>query len=129
MRAAERFLGALTDDLVELELGPLEPELARGTREWVVERVAGAGDFTRFGLTAVGMVLATAVRVATARAYDRLPATRRLKIAARLGRTRLPLASEYTRVVRSLAVAYVFEARALKPAKASQERVTGRGRS
>jgi len=114
MRAAQRFLQALTDDLVELELGPLEPHVARGTRAWVSARVSGAGDFTRFGLSVVGTVLAAAVRIRTARAYDRLPAARRRRIAARLGATTLPLASEYARVIRSLAVAYVYEARALE---------------
>lgn len=109
--AADRFLAALTDELLELELGPVDAELRDRTRAWVVERFAGAGDLTRFGLAMTGNLMALAIALTEGRPFQRLPEPRRRAIAARLARTRLPLAGEYVKAIRSLAVAYVYEAR------------------
>ena len=105
------FLAALTEDLVELELGPLTPELRDRTVAWVDARFAGSGSVTRFGLAATGTLLAAVVGVAARQPYERLPAERRRRIAQRLASTRLPLAAEYVKAIRSLAVSYVYEAR------------------
>ncbi len=110
MRAG-RFLSDLTDDLVELEVGPVSAELRERTRSWVQARVAGSGSVTRLGLRATGMLLSVVVVTATGRPYHRLPADRRRAVARRLAGTRLPLAAEYVKAIRSLAISYVYEAR------------------
>ena len=109
--AATRFLAAFTEDLVDLELGPVSPELRDRARQWVVARVGNAGDVARLGLTVAGTALAVGVRIRTGRSYDRLAPQRRSELARRLAGSRLPIAAEYVKAVRSLAVAYVFEAR------------------
>jgi hypothetical protein len=111
-RAADRFLSAFTDDVIVLEVPPLPPDVHESARAWVIARVNGAMDVTRLGLAVAGTGLALAVRLGTGRRYDQLVDERRLAIARRLTRTRLPIAAEYVRAVRSLVVSYVYEARA-----------------
>lgn len=105
-----RFLGAFTADLVELELAPLPDGVAERTRGWVQDRVGGANQTTRAGIATTGLLLGAGVLVATGRPYERLPEARRLAIARRLAASRLPIVAEYVKAVRSLAVAYAFEA-------------------
>ena len=78
---------------------------------WVLTRISGAGDLTRAGLAAAGLRLAVGVRLTTGRPYDRLTPDRRRAMVRWLAATRLPVAGEYVRAIRSLAVAYVYEAR------------------
>lgn len=110
-RRADGFLRAFTADLVDLELGPVPAELRDRTCGWVSDRVWGSGQLTRAGLGLVGAVLAAGVRTRTGKRYRDLPPERRHAIARRLLGTRLPLAGEYVKAVRSLAVAYVYDAR------------------
>jgi hypothetical protein len=108
---ARRFVAAFTEDLVALELPAGDESLQQRTRDWVLARIEGAGDVNRRGIALVALVLAAGVRVATGRAYTSLAPQRRQAIAARLAATGLPLAGEFTRAVRALAVTYFYDAR------------------
>jgi hypothetical protein len=104
------FLNAFAADLIDLEMGPLPSGLPERATTWVVTRMAGAGDVTRLGLALTGALIATSVRVRSGRAYAALPPERRRAMTARLAKTRLPLAAEYVRAVRALAVTYIYDA-------------------
>ena len=105
------FLAAFAEDLAELDAGPLDDELRGRTRDWVLARVGGAGAITRLGLGLTGALLGGAVLVAARRPYAALPVERRRAVARRLAATRLPLAGEYVKAVRALALTYVYDAR------------------
>ena len=105
------LLAALTDDLVELDFGPVTEDERTRTRAWVVGRVAGAGQVTRAGLAVAGLVVAAGVVLTTGRPYQALSPERRRAVARRLAATRLPVAGEYVKAIRSLAVAYLFDLR------------------
>jgi hypothetical protein len=111
MTAGRSFLAAFAGDLIDLELGPLPAGLRDRARDWVVERMLGAGDVARTGFVLIGTLLAARVRARTGRSYAALDAERRRAIASRVARTRLPLVADYVRGIRSLAVTYVYEAR------------------
>ena len=104
------FLGAFAADLIELEMGPLPSGLPERATNWVVTRIDGAGDVTRLGLALTGGLIAAVVRLRSGRAYTALAPERRRAMTERLARTRLPLAAEYVRAVRALAVTYVYDA-------------------
>lgn len=105
------FLETFTDDLVELEFGPLPEATRAGAREWVAARIGGAGEVTRLGLAVAGKLLAVSVRVRTGSAYADLSRARRLQVAAGLAAARGFPAAEYVKAVRSLAVSFVYETR------------------
>lgn len=105
------FLPALTRDVIALEAGSVEPEIADRATAWVTSRFAGAGDVTALGLRVTGLLLAIAVSVTTGRRYAGLPDERRVRVARRLLDSRLPLVGEYVKAVRALALTYVYEAR------------------
>ena len=107
----QRFVAAFAGDLAELEFGPLPPELRQRVAEWVALRVAGAGDVTRIGLGVVCAAVALWVRVRSGRAYAELDTRDRRAWEQRIARSGLPGVSELVRAVRSLAVAYVYDAR------------------
>jgi hypothetical protein len=109
LASADRFLAAFTGDLLELELGPLPEEERKETVAWVRTRVRGAASVTRLGLTVAGLAVATTVAVLARAPYTRLPEERRRAVARRLAATRLPVAGEYVKAVRSLAILHAAE--------------------
>ena len=111
LRASERFLAGFTEDLVDLELGPVSAEVRVRTRDWVVDRVRGSATITRAGLAAAGALVAATVVLRTGGTYGRLPAERRRELARGLAASALPVVADYVKAVRSLAVTYVWEAR------------------
>jgi hypothetical protein len=104
------FLGAFTADLVDLEFGPQPQAVRAGAQEWVQTRIAGAGDVTRRGLRVAALALAGGVRLRTGHAYEGLPDAERRAIAERIAASSLPIVAEFVKAVRSLAVAYVYDA-------------------
>ena len=105
------FLTAFARDLAELECGPLNPELGEDVVGWGRERVAGAGDVTRLGLTVVGLGVAGWVRLRTGSSYTALDTRQRSAWTRRIAGSRAPGVSELVRAVRSLTVTFVYEAR------------------
>lgn len=105
------FLDSLTRDLIDREFGPVDADTRDAAAAWVRERFAGAGDVTAPGLRVTGRLVAAAILVIERRPYAALPAERRAAVLGRLLTTRMPLAAEYVRAIRSLAVAYVYEDR------------------
>lgn len=104
------FAAALVEDILALEVGPDVPSDPAATRDWVTERLAGAGQVTRLGLAVAAGAVAAAVRVRHGRPYAALDVERRRAIARRLLDTRLPLAGDYARALRALAITHAFEA-------------------
>jgi hypothetical protein len=109
--SSDRFLTAFAGDLIELELGPLPPELRERATRWVTTRIGGAGDVARRGLRLTGRLIAIAIRLRFGRGYASLGRERRAEVTARLAASGLPLVAEYVRAVRALAVSYVYDAR------------------
>jgi hypothetical protein len=109
--SSDRFLTAFAGDLIELELGPLPPELRDRATHWVTTRIGGAGDVARLGLRLTGRLIGTAIRLRFGRGYAALGQERRTEVTARLAASGLPLVAEYVRAVRALAVSYVYDAR------------------
>jgi len=86
-------------------------ELRGRTCEWVVQRVRGAGQVTRLGLTAAAVLIGAAVRLRRGRPYAALADDTRRATARRLASSRLPVVGEYVRAVRSLTVSFLYEER------------------
>jgi hypothetical protein len=104
------FTPSFVADLVALELGDLPPAVQERTRAWVLTRMSGAGDVARLGLRLAGALIAAGVCVRTGRPYARLPGERRRAVAGWLAGTSAPVAAEYVRAARSLAVTYAYDA-------------------
>ena len=107
---ARSFASLFADDLIALELPGISAQLRHRTHVWVLTRIGAAGDVARLGLELTGALLALAVRLRHGRAYGQLDPERRRAVAAWLAATSLPLAAEYVRAVRSLAVTYAYDA-------------------
>lgn len=106
-RADRRFLAAFTSELVEAEMGErARPE----TADWVVQRIYASGQITRFGLASTAALLAAALHVRHRAPFFALPQERRAAAARALAATRLPLAADFVRAVRALAVTHAYQA-------------------
>jgi hypothetical protein len=91
-------VGRFATDLLASDLPALDPNRLRSAVGFVERRVAGLPSIMRFGVVTIGWFVDGASRlVGRSR-------TRRLVL-----RLRLPLISEYPRLVRSLGYAYVWE--------------------
>lgn len=108
----QAIASALASDLLDVDVGDVDPELRATTTAFVAGRMARAGSVTRFGLGVGAIALTAWTRVRTGRPYGALRPEARRAWAARLGTTSLPLVGDYVRVVRSLVLVHVFEARA-----------------
>jgi hypothetical protein len=106
-----RFMRAFCGDLIRLELDHVDDELRQRTCDWVIDRVHGAGDFTRLGLRIAACGIAIGVLILTRRPYERLPEQRRLRVASGLAGSRAPVVAELVRALRALAVSRVYEVR------------------
>jgi hypothetical protein len=111
MTIGRKTLEAFAEDVVALEFAPGNPGLARETAHWVGERVIGAGPLASSGLLAPALALDIAMLARYASSYPHLARGQRMKIAGRLVSTHMPLAVDWVRAIRLLAVPYVFERR------------------
>lgn len=91
-------VGSFAERLLAQDLPDLPPPARREVVAFIARRVEGLPSFTRFGVLTLGYVFRTILAVpggwALARLVMKLP---------------LPLVSEYPRLMRSLAFAYVWE--------------------
>jgi hypothetical protein len=111
MTIGRKTLEAFAEDVVALDFVPESTGLARETARWVGERAIEAGPLAGSGLLAPALALDMAMLARYARPYSSLTNGQRTKIAKRLARTRMPLAVDWVRAIRLLAVPYVFERR------------------
>lgn len=96
--SAFRGVGVVADRILADMLPNLPPQRRDQTTMFVARRIGTMPDLTRWGVLAIGSVLGALVALprgwALVRAVMRLP---------------LPLVAEFPRLVRSLAVAYIWE--------------------
>jgi hypothetical protein len=91
-------VGRFSDLLLALDLPGLAVERRAETVEFIVRRAHGLPSVTRLGVAMIGSGLEVVRRVAGPE--------RMLRVATRV---KLPLLSEYPRLVRSLAYTYIWE--------------------
>jgi len=91
-------VGRFADHLLERDLPELEAGRRLDTVRFIERRVDGLPSFTRFGVVVIGQLIDLVRRVAGAR--------RSVDLAIGV---RLPLLSEYPRLVRSLGYSYIWE--------------------
>jgi len=91
-------VGSFAERLLASDLPDLPPLARREAVAFIARRVEGLPSFTRFGVLSLGYLFRTLLAVpggwSVARVIMKLP---------------LPLVSEYPRLMRSLAFAYVWE--------------------
>ena len=91
-------VGRFADHLLERDLPELEAGRRLDTVRFIERRVDGLPSFTRFGVVVIGQLIDLVRRVAGAR--------RSVDLAIGV---RIPLLSEYPRLVRSLGYSYIWE--------------------
>lgn len=95
---ADGVLGRLAHDLILADLPDLPPERRATAVGFCCDRVAGLPSPLLAGMTALVALVGAAARIAG-----------RERVHARLATTSLPVVADLPRLVRSLAVAHVWE--------------------
>ncbi|MFB9314867.1 hypothetical protein [Nocardioides plantarum] len=102
-------LASLTSDLLAGDLPQLSPRDARAVGEATARHLASLPDGTRLGVGAAQAVVTVAASVLGRRPYSRLAPDDRARVVRRLAGSRLPLVSEYFRLVRGVALVVYYE--------------------
>jgi hypothetical protein len=104
-------MALLIDELVRLE-GPDDDDLRSAARAFVGARVHAASGATRLGLTLAEALAGAWIRVGTGgRSFAALDAEGRRAWTRRLMTTGAPLIADWSRMVRSLVLTFVYEER------------------
>jgi hypothetical protein len=109
--AGSRVTAALADELARLDVKDIDDGLREETRRFVLDRIASSGTVTRAGAAAAAAAIDGLSLLSSGRAFAALSAASRTRWTSRLATVRLPVIAEYVRLVRSLVIVHVFEAR------------------
>jgi len=102
-------LASLTSDLLASDLPQLSPQDAQAVGRATARHLASLPDGTRAGVGAAQLVVTAAASVLGRRPYSRLSPDARARVVHRLAGSRLPLVSEYFRLVRGVALVVHYE--------------------
>jgi hypothetical protein len=107
VRSPDRILEAVIEGLLAVDVPEVDETILRAAASAAAAQAAGMPDLTRLGVRLVG-TLVLAVCLLPARGnLARLPAERRGRLVAKLGR--LPLIGEYVRLARGLGLVSYYD--------------------
>lgn len=111
MRMAWQTLEVFSADLAALEIARGDPAMAESAGRWVRQRVVSGGLAARVVLLTPAVAVNLLSLVFHGKSYATVPLRARRSLAFRIINTEFPVFATWSRVIRVLAVSYVFAAR------------------
>ena len=106
-RSADSLFGVVVEGLLAVDLPDVEADIVRAVAAAAAAHAAGMPDLTRFGVRLAGVLLVSSCLVPAGGHLARLPARRRGRLLARVGR--LPLVGEYVRLARGIGLVCYYD--------------------
>jgi hypothetical protein len=107
VRSSDRLLEAVVEGLLTVDVPEAGSDAVRAAASAAAAHAAGMPDLTRLGVRVVGALVVLLCVLPAKGHLARLPAERRGRVVARLGR--LPLAGEYVRLARGIGLVSYYD--------------------